>query len=163
MHADKRGRLLTQPPRKTPDVSYPSNAWVFNTQKCMYFERWDIHKRPRSRNPNFSQDATLSSTPWSFPLTPRRTRDHCNGSFEISVSVDRNQSMENWIDLRYNKKKYWNPSHVHVMINSSAFVYIWPYLCATWLYSKPNISESATRSNVCPKSRAFGPPRSTLA
>jgi len=70
----------------------------------MYFMRWDVHKRPRSRNSNFPHDAILFNTPWSFPLTPRWTRDHFNCSFEISEPVDRNHSMKNRIGLCYNKK-----------------------------------------------------------
>jgi hypothetical protein len=54
--------------------------------------------------PIIPNDAILSNTPWSFFLTPRWTRDHRNCSFEISESVERNQSIKNWIGLCYIQK-----------------------------------------------------------
>jgi hypothetical protein len=57
MYADKRGRLLAQPPRKlaTSATQALCECWM-STSICALSDAAGVHKRVRSRNPTFPQE-----------------------------------------------------------------------------------------------------------
>jgi len=104
MHADKRGRLLTQPPRKLPaSVTQAMHECVITKNVCILWDGMTINIRVHV-TPIFPTTLLCPVRHDHSPLTPRWPRDHCDCSFEISESVDRNQSTKNWIGLFYDQK-----------------------------------------------------------